>query len=128
MAGQRGPLSSSAMPSQRRRAWTGQVSWWRPWDADGPALALLVGLAGADEDVDALVDEVEILDIEGGELAAPEATGDAEQEDRPVADGEEVVLGGGAWRGSVPRWGHTMLSETRDIARLEELQQLLIAV
>jgi hypothetical protein len=59
-------------------------------DADGPALALLVGRAAADEDVDALVDEAEILDIEGGKLAAPEATGDAEQEDRPVADGEEI--------------------------------------
>src|SRR5690242_8309273 len=82
------------MSSQRRSATTGQVSRLAASrDGDDATLALLVGLAPPDEDVDALLHESEVLDIEGRELGTAEAAGEAQEEHRPVADGEEVVLG-----------------------------------
>jgi hypothetical protein len=63
-------------------------------DADGASLACGVSLALPDQHVDALLDEAEVGGIEGAQLAAPHSRGKAEQEQGPVADREQVVLGG----------------------------------
>jgi hypothetical protein len=60
-----------------------------PRDGDELPRATLIGLAFADrDDQKTRPAEVEVLDVERGDLGAPPPRGERKQQDRPIADSE----------------------------------------
>lgn len=72
-------------------------------NADQPTPALLVGLGAAQAYPQPLGDQLQVLDVQAGELGAPEAAGEAEQQ-RPVANPPARALGDGG-EGFPQGWG-----------------------
>jgi len=79
------PSEIPLVASQCRRPRTGQVSGcWPHGDAAPLAGALLVGLAAAEVNDQPMFALLEVANIEGDQLAAAQAGGEAEQEESPL--------------------------------------------